>query len=318
VYAAGARVTNAGKVYHCLIGGTSAGGGGPTTEALTISDNSVTWTFVGAGTGVADVDAHSVEKGTIVGASRDISVIEQPYGGWSAVTNLLDATLGFVQQTDESLRISREEELAQPGGSVSDAIRAEILSIDGVISATVFVNNTDATDPDGLPPHSIELLVRGGDDNTIAQKLLEQVAAGIATFGTTTIAVLDSEGVSHDISFTRPTLLNIGVTVTLVKAANNPVDDTTYPLDGDVRLKDAIVSYGNAGKPGRNAVASAIGAQAFRVPGVLDVTSVLISSVASPGTPPTPVSSTTIPVSLRQLAVFDTSWINIITSNGTP
>lgn len=322
LYTLGTRVTNGGKCYQVLTAGTSAGSGGPTTGTTgvtsTVVDGTVLWLYLGDGTGAVNVAGQSVLKGSIVGASRDIILIDQPYGGWAGVINVLDATVGYADQVDESLRLSREEELSQPGTSTADAIRAALLTLTGVTAVTVFHNDTDVTDVDGVTPHSVEALVRGGDDADIGAMLLQQVAAGIQTVGSTTTTPLDSQGIAQTIRFSRPSELNIGVAISVTKVANNPADATSYPTNGDAQIKDVIVTFGNAQKAGKDAVSSSISAQAFKVAGVVDVTVCYLSSVASPGTPPTPVASTTIGVSLRQLAVFDTSFITVTSSNGTP
>lgn len=49
-YTVGDVVTNdSGKLYVCLVGGTSAGAGGPTGTTTAIIDNTITWTYAGAG-----------------------------------------------------------------------------------------------------------------------------------------------------------------------------------------------------------------------------------------------------------------------------
>lgn len=311
-YAQGVRVTNASRVYQCVTAGTSAGAGGPTTTAAAITDNTVTWRYLGEGTGAIDVEAQATETGIIVAASGDITQIETPAGGWQSVINVLDATVGYDTQSDEALRLTREEELSQAGTSTAEAIRAEVLALSGVTSVTVFENTTDITDIDGVPAHSVEVLVRGGDDAAIGEALLDQVAAGVGTHGNTTTNPVDSEGVTHTIKFSRPAEINIGITISLVK-------DTTYPVDGDAQVEAAIVAFGNAQKCGKNAVASSVSAQAFKVTGVIDVSALpFIIGVAAPATPGVPVASTTISIGTRQLAVYDTSWITVITSTGTP
>lgn len=313
LYAEGARVVNALRVYQAIDGGTSAGSGGPTTtKALTEVDGTVTWLCLGDGTGAVDVAGQSLNKGPIIGVSGDITEIDQPYGGWNGVINVLDATVGYDDQTDESLRLSREEELSQPGASTADAIRAALLFLAGVVSVTVFHNDTDVVDVDGLGPHTVEALVSGGDDASIGATLLAQIAAGINTDGNTTTNPVDSQGVTHTIKFSRPDLINIGVAITLTK------DPAEYPADGDAQVKAAIVKFGNAQKAGKNAVASAIAAQAFKVAGVLDVTVCNISSTPAPGTPAAPSTNTTIAIALRELATYDTSFITVTSSDGTP
>jgi uncharacterized phage protein gp47/JayE len=287
-YALNDRVTNSGNVYLCIVAGTSAGSGGPTTEAASIVDNTVTWRFLGNGTG------------------DDIITIETAVAGWDSVMNILDATLGSDIETDEDLRSRREEELASPGTSPIDALRTDLLLVTGVTSVTLFVNNTDTTDADGVPPHSVEALVRGGADQDIWDALLAGVAAGIGTHGTESGTSTDSEGNDHTMKFSRPTQINIYVDITCT------YDVDLYPADGDDQIKAAIVAFGDAQDTGKDAVSSSIKAQCFTVPGVLDVT------LAEIDTSPAPTTETTIAIALRELAVHDTSRITVASSPATP
>ena len=323
-YVVGDRRNNGGNVYQCITAGTSAGAGGPTTTASDITDGSVHWTYLGSGAGAVDVAARSVSTGPIVGAARDISVINTPVGGWSSVINLLDATLGADEQTDESLRVTREYELARAGVSTPDAIRAAILQVSGVTNCQVFYNNTDATTgtlaaSNLLPPHSVEALVVGGTDQAVLNALFASVAAGIAFAANGNVVsgtVTDASGVAQAVQFSRPTDVNIYVDITYKK------DAATYPSDGDTQVKNAIVAYGQAQVVGKDAVASGIAAAIFPVyvagvlvqgvAGILDVTATLIS------TTPGPVSSATIVISDHQRAAFDTSRITVHTSSATP
>lgn len=303
------RVTNAGNVYQCIDPGTSASA--PTTTDASIVDGGVIWTYLGTGTGAIDVSAKATETGPLPGFARDISVIETPLAGWNSVINLLDASLGSAVASDEELRQLREAELSGAGNTPIDSLRADLLKLEGVKAVTVFVNNTDATDGDGMPPHSVEALVRPDGtppstfDQMIFDALLANVAAGIATTGSTPGSSTDSQGTSHTMKYSRPTEIPIYVIVNVTK-------DSDYPTNGDTLIKDAIVAYGDLQNTGKDAVASSISAQAFTVAGVLDVTAVKI------GTAPSPTLSTTIAISLRQLATFDTSNISVVSIDGTP
>ena len=221
----------------------------------------------------------------------------------------------------EMLRVTREAELSQAGVADPDAIRAALLQITGVTSATVFVNNTDVetgtlAQNNVMPPHSVEALVLGGTDQLIFDVLFGSVAGGIAFVGSTVGTSTDSQGVAQPVKFSRPTAINIYVDITYVK------DPATYPADGDAQVKAAISAYGQKQVTGKDAVASSVAASIFPVyvngikvagvVGVLDVTQTFI------GTAPAPASSVTINCSDRQLAVFDTSRVTVHTSNGTP
>ena len=310
VYAAGARRTNGGNVYQCTTGGTSAGSGGPTGTGSAIADNTAVWKYLGAGTGAIDVLAESADTGPKVAVADTLTVIDTPVAGWSNVTNLLDADLGADVETDAALRLRRETELRVSGKAALEAIREDLLAVEGVTAALVFENVTDVTDGDGIPPHAVEALVLGGDDAEVAAALFDSVAAGIRTFGQGTGAVsetvTDSQGFDHTIEFSRPEELNVYVRVDAI------TDSDSFPADGADQIKAAIVEFGDAQPIGKNVVAASVGAQAFKVDGVLDTPIVYIGLV-NPA-----VASTTIAVSLRQLAKFDTSRITVNVSTGVP
>jgi uncharacterized phage protein gp47/JayE len=312
VYVVGDRRTNSGNAYQCITGGTAAGAGGPTTTLADITDGSVHWRYLGAGTGAIDVLAASVSTGAIVGVSGDITSITTPVGGWSGVINILDATLGNDVQTDASLRVSRIAALAAPGSGTPNAIRAAVLGVANVTSCTVFVNNTDTVNSDSMPPHSVEVLVQGGLDAAIATVLFGQVAAGIAFQGTTSSVVVDSQGVSQTVKFSRPVNVNVYVDITVVK------DPAFYPATGDALIQAAIAAYGGLQAVGKDVVAASVGAQAFTVTGVLDVPRAGSLGGALVGIAPSPTLDTTIVITSRQLAVFDTSRVVVHSSNGTP
>ncbi len=312
-YAVGDIRTSSAQVYYRNTAGTSGGVGGPSHETrdediLGFADDS-NWTWLGAGTGHIVTDAKAVTTGEVVASAYDLSTIETAVSGWDGVTNLLDAELGRGEATDAELRVLRELELSGIGNSTPDAIRAALLEIADVTAATVFYNNTDVTDGDGIPPHSVEALVRDGEDQDIWDVLFNNVAAGIRTYGNGSAdgTSTDDEGTVHDVSFTRPTPRPIYIDIVLVK------DPALYPADGDVQVAEAIVEWGDVQATGKNAVMSAISARAFSIAGVLDVTSCYIDDVPIVGTP-----TATIAISLRELATYDTGRISVVSTSGVP
>lgn len=305
-YAVSDRVTNNARVYECVTSGVSDAAGGPTTAEEDIADNTVVWRYLGEGTGAADVDSLSVNTGPIIAVSGSITEITTPVAGWTSVVNLLDATPGQDQDTDAELRTRRELELSAAGVGIVDGIRAGLLDVEGVTAVRVFVNNTDTTDADGVPPHAVECLVQGGEDQDIWDVLVDLVGAGIQTHGTEEGTAEDDEGVSHTMKFSRPVEVPVYIAVDVLKNAEE------YPADGDDQIKQAIVERGDAGTTGLDTVAARISSWVFGVSGVLDVPSLFI------GTAPAPATSATIPISLRELAVYDTSRITVTSSDGTP
>lgn len=304
-YAYGDLRKNGANIYVCSVPGTSAAFGGPSGISTSILDGTCTWRFVAVGTGYAVAAAIGESTGPKVAAAYSLNTIASPLSGWAGVTNALDAVLGADIETDAALRTRREDEIRQAGKASVDSIRAALLAVTDVTSAVVFENTTDVPDGTGLPPHAIECLVRGGLDAAVAASIFDEKAAGIATYGLTSVNVVDSQGFTHAVLFTRPTEIPIYVIYNLT------VDLLTFPSDGAAQVQAALVTFGNAQKVGKDAVDASILAQAFKVAGVLDGAALI-------GTAPTPTLTANIPISTRQIATFDTSRITVNVVGGTP
>ena len=75
-YALGAVVANGGNAYLCIVAGTSLGsGGGPSGTAASISDNTVTWQYIGLAIGDLNLNsANLVANASISVTSLSLTV----------------------------------------------------------------------------------------------------------------------------------------------------------------------------------------------------------------------------------------------------
>lgn len=129
--------------------------------------------------------------------------------GFDSVTNLLEPTYGRNAETDIELRQSYIAKSALRSNTMIDSIVAELLNnIDNVESASGYENDTDYIDERGLPPHSVEIIVEGGDNTKIAQAILRRKAGGIQTHGSVVVNVPGNYGDSIPIRFNRPEYLH--------------------------------------------------------------------------------------------------------------
>ena len=230
-----------------------------TLQSGTISDGSVT---VPASAVVAGPDGNTI--------AATITTITNPKYGIEAVTNVSDFEGGRNTETDAEFRTRYYASVDIAGGVNIDAIVAEIYeSVEGVISVLGDENDTDEENAQGLPPHSIEIVAYGGLDEDIAKAIFSRKAAGIQTYGSTTVAVVSASGNTYDIHFSRPTPVRVWVRV------YDLVTNTKFPLDGIERIKENIVAFiggtSNSGLDiGAPVIRMAIPTVVFNVPGVVD------------------------------------------------
>ena len=97
--------------------------------------------------------------GTIEALAGTLTVIVSTSSGWDAITNALDATAGAATEDDAALLAKRTEELASSGNGTVDALEAALYELSGVLGATVNENDTEATDGNGVPAHSMHVVL---------------------------------------------------------------------------------------------------------------------------------------------------------------
>jgi hypothetical protein len=114
---------------------------------------------VGDGLGFVSVPYQSEEFGPIVANAFTLTTIETPVSGWKGTSNPNDADPGRNIETDEDFRIRREELLRVSGSATVEAIRSDLLALDGVDQAFIFENTTLITDSNGVPGKAFESLV---------------------------------------------------------------------------------------------------------------------------------------------------------------
>lgn len=169
---------------------------------------------IGTG-GTVDANFTAVEAGAIRANAGTLNTVVSGPPGWTGVVNTVDAQLGSPIESDTDFRIRRAKSLRIIGESTFDALAAQMTDpINGVtgISDILLVHNptdTDYTGSGGLPPHSFEFTIEGGDSDEIAEKILELAPAGIEPYtgasGANAITKYptDSFGNSHTVKFSR-------------------------------------------------------------------------------------------------------------------
>jgi len=170
--------------------------------------------------GATTVDVRSINKGAIEASSGSLTVKVTAVSGWDSVSNAEDALQGRAVESDSELRVRMRTSLQVAGFATVGAILSKILEgVDEVQSVQVYENATSLTDGSGRPPHSIEVVVLGGDDQEVADKLWTLKGAGIETTTTAPApdqrakTIVDSQGKPHTVVFSRATELDVWMIV---------------------------------------------------------------------------------------------------------
>jgi uncharacterized phage protein gp47/JayE len=212
-----------------------------TTLVDEVSNSGTTVNILGDENGVhTNVSADSIE--TLAEGLSGITNVTNPVptGDPSFVdTDFSELVPGTERENDDELRERAFENTSIGGSATINSIKTEIRRVEGVQSLTMFQNKTENT-VDGLPPHSFEAVVYGGDSSQIVSAIhgstsIDSQDIGGA-HGTEILEQIESDvmNTSVDYRFSRPTQLGLDITLDLV------VDDTYI---GDEKIRSRITNY---------------------------------------------------------------------------
>lgn len=133
-------------------------------------------------------------------------------------------TLGINEESDAALKIRRQKSVSLSSQGYLAGLLAALLNINGVTSAFVYENNTGATDADGIPSHSIWVIVQGGTDAEIAQAIYNKRNAGVGMKGAESVLLTQVDGTQFEINwdYVTPEDLFIKFTATSLNGVTPP------------------------------------------------------------------------------------------------
>lgn len=198
-------------------------------NGLTLSDNLTTETVCCVFTfGTQDYGDIYLPEGAI-------NQIKKSVPGLQTVVNVGSYIAGRLEETDAEFRESYIKKIFTHSSRMCDSIKSAILTnCQGVQAVAVYENVSNVVDEYGRYPHSVEVVVDGGDSSEIAQQILDTKAGGINTYGSQEFEMTTSEGDTLTIRFNRPTHKKVWfyVELSLVRNATLPegYEDIIYDI----------------------------------------------------------------------------------------
>lgn len=181
-------------------------------NSLVLSENLTTDTVTSV------ISFGTVETGDILLPDGVITNIVKADAGLLKVVNLCGYIAGRDEESDAEFRQSYADKIFNRSSRMLESIRSAILNnVQGVTSVAPYENPSHEWDKFGRPPHSIEIVVDGGDSKEIARQILENKAGGINTFGDTAVVLSGEYDEDITIRFNRPatvyTWFRLGITL---------------------------------------------------------------------------------------------------------
>ena len=180
--------------------------------------------------------------------------------GWDTVDNESAGVTGRDRETDAEYLARIKISLANNAQGTIEAIRADVLALDGVIACTVLENITNQSITSygvQLTSHSIGVCVYGGNDEDIAKAIYKKKDAGCGTSGTDTVTYVDPEypDETYEYKIFRATAERVYIKITSYQKVSDEVQAT---------LKEAILAdFNGEGSNARATMAQTLYASRF-------------------------------------------------------
>ncbi len=104
------------------------------------------------------------------------------------------SSLGINEETDAQVRLRRQRSVSLSSQGYLEGLLALLLNINGVTGAFIYENVGDTVDGDGIPGHSIWVIVQGGTSAEIADAIYSKRNAGCGMKGSVTHPIVQADG----------------------------------------------------------------------------------------------------------------------------
>jgi len=204
---------------------TLTGSSGTVISNGVIGDNqglNTTWDLPATVTipsgGSINVTATCTTIGAITASADTLTKILTPTANWNAVNNIGAAVVGVAVELDSQLIQVQQQSVALSAETSIQAIAAAVLNVSGV-TEVAYLNNDTNSPISGVPAGNFAIIVAGGTTTAVAQAIASKKPPGIPSYGTTSVIVLDTNGVPDQINFYEIDLVELTIQVTITTLA---------------------------------------------------------------------------------------------------
>lgn len=250
------------------------------------------------------VTFETAEPGDIFIPNGVITKITKAVPGMESVVNVGSYVAGQLAESDVEFRKSYTNKIYNRSSAMLESIKSAILkNVQGVVSVAPYENCTNEVDSAGRWPHSIEVVVEGGDATEIAQQILNTKAGGINTFGSVETTLHGVYGEDIVVRFNRPTYVKVWFKVGVTLSPN-----TNPPTNYVELVKEQILEKMSALGVGENVIPQKFNLQ---VSGI-DYIDVWLFATPNDGDMPTGYTQRSVSISARERAVTDENRIEVV------
>lgn len=175
--------------------------------------------------GIHTLNFRAADLGCITALPNTINVMETITAGVVSVNNPANNYItGNTGESSAEYRLRRNQAMAVPSQGFDDSIQSQMLNLVNVTQCKVYDNRTDA-EVNGIPPHTVWVIVEGGTPEEIGRVIYANLPPGIPMKGTQSVIVSKTNGDIEIIYYDLPKAVNLNVKATIKNFTTTPLDE---------------------------------------------------------------------------------------------
>lgn len=166
--------------------------------------------------GTHNLNFRAADLGAITSSPNTITVMETIQRGVASVNNpAANYITGGQGETSAEYRLRRNRSMNVPSQGFAESIQSQMLTLQNVTECKVYDNKTGST-ANGIPAHSIWVIVRGGEEDRIGRVIYNNLPPGIGMKGSQTVTISrvsdgQTETINYDIASSTPLYIRANV-----------------------------------------------------------------------------------------------------------
>lgn len=176
--------------------------------------------------GTDEFPFRAAELGGIQCLPNTVTLPETIVSGVVSVTNpAANYITGDTGESTSEFRQRRNRTVALPSQGFDESIEAQLLNLDTVTQVKVY-DNRKSVEVDGIPAHTIWVIVEGGQNSEIGDIIYANIPPGIPMKGSIEVLVSKSNGELTPVYFDRGTAQTLYVKATIKSLETTALDET--------------------------------------------------------------------------------------------
>lgn len=169
----------------------------------------------------------AAELGSITSLANTITIMETVLKGVSGVNNPANNYItGNTGESAAEFRQRRNKAMSVASQGFTDSIESQMLNLPTVTQCKAYDNKSNST-VNGIPPHTVWVIVEGGTPQEIGQVIYANIPPGIPMKGDQSVLITKSSGDMEFFYYDTPAAVNLYVRAT-IKNFTSEALDTNY------------------------------------------------------------------------------------------